>query len=294
MASQPTGPETGIAYTLTNAEGHIAVFNDTASANYVGGLSGEDAITGLDSPEVRESMADLVEADGAIHGTFYHGRRPITISGQILGTSNTQRNERLTKLQRATNSLSADGTLSWTNTGSIKQFVNVRKQQPTRITGAGTLKTFFIALVAADPRIYSDALTSYTGIAAATNQSIENRGSYPAPFESITLKKPTGGTGQIDSIAVKLNGTSGPIVVQLDNLAWGSASTISTYVINTRLRTVTTTGTPAASAYSKVGFTTSTWTDIPAGTGTVRFEVTTSGGTPTGHTMDVSYRDVWA
>lgn len=290
MASEPTGPETGVKYTLTNAASHSAVFNDPADAAYVGALAGDDAITGLDSPEVRESFADLAEADGAIHGNFFHGRRPITLSGQILGSTNEQRNERLTRLQRAANSLSADGTLTWIPSGSISQFCYVRKQQPTRISGVGTLKSFFVALVAADPRIYASSATSYSGIAIGGTQVAENRGSYAAPFDSITISRPTAGTVNTITITVegvtvvKLGGTGSPAA-----LGWTSGSAITSYVINTRTRAVTTTGS-VTNAYNTVDFTASNWTDLSPGNNNVSFTVTGGG---TGSTMAISYRDVW-
>lgn len=288
MASQATGQETGVTYELTNSDGYSAVFNDTTDSDYVGGLNGDDAITGLDSPEIRESFADLVEADGAIHNTFYHGRRPITMQGQIQSTSNTTRNERMTRLQRATNSLSADGTLAWTPTGSIKQFVRVRKQQPTRFTGTGTSKNFFISLVAADPRIYADSISTHSTIARATNETIENRGSAPAPFETITISRPT--SGSMDGFIVRVGGASGPIVVELNFAAsWSSSSSITSYVINPRLKTVVTTGT-VTNAYSDVNFLTTTWADIPQGTTSVRYDATV--GTPTAN-MAVTFRDAW-
>jgi hypothetical protein len=288
MASQTTGQETGVTYELTNAAGYSAVFNDPADSDYVGGLGGDDAITGLDSPEVRESFADLVEADGAIHNTFYHGRRPITLQGQIQSSDSSTRNVRMTRLQRAVNSLSGDGTLAWTPSGSIKQFVRVRKQQPTRFTGSGTVKNFFVSLVAADPRIYADSISTHSTIARATNETIENRGSAPAPFETITISRPT--SGSMDGFVVRVGGAAGPIVVQLDFAAsWTSASSITSYVINPRLKTVVTTG-AVTNAYSDVNFLTTTWADIPQGSTSVRYDATV--GTPTAN-MAVTFRDAW-
>ncbi len=263
------------------------------AGNYVGALAGDDAVTGLDSPEVRESFSDISEGDGAIHGNFYHGRRPITLSGQIVADSTEARNERLTRLQRATNSLQADGTLTWTPTGGISQFCYVRKQQPTRIAGAGTIKNFFVALVAADPRIYATTATSYSGIAIGGTQVAENRGSYAAPFDSITISRPTGST--VNTITVTVGGVT---VVKLGGtgtggtpaaLGWTSASAITNYVINTRTRSVVTTGS-VTDAYNTVDFTASNWTDLSPGNNNVSFSVTGGG---TGSTMAISYRDVW-
>jgi hypothetical protein len=169
----------------------------------------------------------------------------------------------------------------------------VRKQQPTRIAGAGTIKNFFVALVAADPRIYATTATSYSGIAIGGTQVAENRGSYAAPFDSITISRPTGST--VNTITVTVGGVT---VVKLGGtgtggtpaaLGWTSASAITNYVINTRTRSVVTTGS-VTDAYNTVDFTASNWTDLSPGNNNVSFSVTGGG---TGSTMAISYRDVW-
>jgi hypothetical protein len=75
-----SGPQYGVKYTLVGPDGGRAVFNDPSDNDYVGVLSN---ISGLDSPDLRESADDLIGDDGGVHGNFYHGRRPIVIEGQI-------------------------------------------------------------------------------------------------------------------------------------------------------------------------------------------------------------------
>lgn len=148
----PSGPEFGVKYTLTGPDGTIAVFNEPLDANFVGAIT---EITGLDSPEVRENAENITGQDGGVHGQFFYGRRPITIAGTMYKVaSNTDRNEKATKILGASNALRADATLTWTPAGGQEQFVKVRRQQPSRITG-GWIKDFQLLLVAADPRIYS-------------------------------------------------------------------------------------------------------------------------------------------
>lgn len=159
MAQLSTGQEFGAKYVLTGPDGTIAAFNDQADPNYVGMLT---EITGLDSPDLRESADDLVQMDGGIHGDFFHGRRPVTMTGLILNPpSAAERNVRMTKLAQAANALRGDATLAWTPSGSVSQYLSLRKQQPTRFTG-GWQKQFQLALVAADPRIYSSTLNTQT------------------------------------------------------------------------------------------------------------------------------------
>jgi hypothetical protein len=269
-----------------------AVFNDTTDTDYICGLAGDDAITGLDSPEVRESYADLSESDGAIHGTFYSGRRPITISGTVVSTTSSDRASKMTKVSEAFNALSSDSTLTWTPSGSISQFVRVRKQQPTRFAGAGTAKSFFGALVAADPLIYSSTLRTHDAQAVATGGgpytlasplTIQNRGNADTSFEIIRVRW---ASGTITAIEVRVGGALGPIVVSLSSLSLATGTPVGQIEINTRLRTVT--DQTGASAYSKVDFTTSTWATIP--TGYSQFYIKTTGGTAT---ADIAYRDAW-
>jgi hypothetical protein len=147
----PSGPQLSTKYTLTGPDGTVATFNDPSDPNFVGSIT---EVTGLDSPEVRENAENIVGMDGGVHGSFFHGRRPITLAGTIYNvTSNEDRNIKVTKLLQSSNAMREDATLEWTPAGGERQFVKVRRQQPVRITG-GWSKSFQLLLVAADPRIY--------------------------------------------------------------------------------------------------------------------------------------------
>ena len=167
----------------------VALRKVNEGTEQVASLGGEDAITGLDSPDVRESFADKVESDGGIHGAFFHGRRPITFRGRITASSATERNQKMTRLMRATNALQSDGTITWTPDGGEEQFVRFRKQQPTRFTG-GWSKEFFLAVVCADPRIYSTTLDTTGDQDDATDVSVENQGSALTAPELIRITGP--------------------------------------------------------------------------------------------------------
>jgi Phage tail protein len=156
-----------IPYYLQNlSTGDFAVFNDPTDGNYVGVLTD---ISGLDSPEVRESGDDLVQADGGIHGDFFYGRRPVTLSGIILNPSSTlDRAQKVGKLTRASNCMRNDSILYWTPPGGVIQFLYVRRQQPLRISGAWQ-KNFQLQLVAANPRIQSSTLNTVASNGGLTN-----------------------------------------------------------------------------------------------------------------------------
>jgi hypothetical protein len=154
----PLGVEYGCKYTLTGPDGTIAVFNDSTDPNFVGILSPESS--GLDSPEVREDAQDNTEDDGGIHGNFFYGRRPVILQGTIIASSASQRNERVDKLQRASNAMRADATLKWKPAGAAEEVeLKLRRQQPVRIT-KGYVKDFMVPMVSAEAYIRSVASKS--------------------------------------------------------------------------------------------------------------------------------------
>lgn len=112
MAYYPRPIEFGAHYSLYSAEtGVTATFNNPFDPNYVGMLT---EVTGLDSPDVRENSEDLVESDGGVHGRFYYGRRPITLSGKVFGhASLAERAYRLDLARRASQALRQDAQLTW-------------------------------------------------------------------------------------------------------------------------------------------------------------------------------------
>jgi len=171
----PSGPQLSTKYTLTGPDGTIATFNDPFDPNFVGSIT---EATGLDSPEVRENAENITGMDGGVHGSFFHGRRPITLSGTIYNvTSNEDRNIKITKLLQASNAMREDATLEWTPAGGERQFVKVRRQQACRITG-GWSKSFQLLMVAADPRLYGTTAQS-ANVFPAIVQQLLSTGIHP-------------------------------------------------------------------------------------------------------------------
>lgn len=155
-------PEASIRYVFVSPTGARAVLNDPSDPDFVGYLDGEEAISGIDSPEIRDSYADLADNDGGVAGTNFYSRRPIVMNGKVFPTSATDRNTKLGKLMAATDARYADGTLYWTPSGGEEVFVKFRRQLPFRAKG-GFNKEFQIGLVCADPRIYTvRSTTVYT------------------------------------------------------------------------------------------------------------------------------------
>jgi WD40 repeat protein len=159
MALTPLGVSLSSKYELTGPDGTVATFNDPTDANFVGYLT---EITGLDSPEVRDNGENLAGQDGGVHGPFYYGRRPITMTGALVNlTSTTDREEKITKLRQASNAMRSNATLKWTPPGGEAVYVEVRRQQPLRVSGDWN-KTYQLMIVSADARIYAVATTTGT------------------------------------------------------------------------------------------------------------------------------------
>lgn len=187
-----TAQQGSAIWTLVSPNGYRAVFNNPSDVDYIGALTGDEAVTGLDSPEVRSAVFDRVEADGALFGNFYHGHRPVTLSAEVVAATVADRNQRENKLYKVLNDcMRFSGTLTWTPSGSVSQFVYVRKFQPTRVRG-GFKKDIFVSLLAADPYIYSTTLNT-ASMASTTNTIITNEGNAAREPQFLRVNGPTGG-----------------------------------------------------------------------------------------------------
>jgi hypothetical protein len=172
-----------LAYELIAPDGARAVVGNSDAAradpDYIGPLDPENGITGLlDCAGVRESSTDLVEADGASHGSFWLSRRSGTVQGllypNVLDSDVVAAAE--SKLKRATRALRGDGYLRWTppNASSARQ-LRFRVQDGPHVTGRRP-KAFQVTLVSTD--LYALASTEasivITAGAAAGETGIAN------------------------------------------------------------------------------------------------------------------------
>src|SRR3954468_16656107 len=97
-----SGAQFGTKYVLLAPDGARVVFKYQNDADYVGWLTN---ISGLDSPDLRESADDLIGDDGGVHGLFFHGRRPLVLEGMIDNKPGAQHSEVVTTGLLYTNSL---------------------------------------------------------------------------------------------------------------------------------------------------------------------------------------------
>lgn len=272
----PFGIEVGIRYDITGSDGTRVSFNDPADRDFTGYL---EAVTGLDGPDVRESSELYVQGDGGIHSDFYYGRRPITLSGTFdTSAFGTLRNQKITRLLRATNAMREDATLSWTATGGLPVEVRVRRQNSPRVTG-GRVKQFQISLVAADPRIYGQSINIGQVAAGATST---------AGFTSPLLSPLQSGAAPAGQVIVENVGNAGaPPIISIygqltnptvTNVTTGQALSF-TYAlaaaehldVDSSARTITV-GT--ANRYSALNFASSTWWEIAPGLNDIRLTAT--------------------
>lgn len=269
-------PETSAVYTITGPDGSRAVLNDTTDTDYVGTFGG-DGITGLDDAEIRENAWELVEADGGVHGPFWLGRRPFTLTIDVTGATPQQRNARMEKVKRATNALRADGIMSWTtpNGGGPNQQLSFRRQQPRRWTNVGFLKTCFLGLVSADPRIYSTTINTNTQLSTDGFQTWTNQGDYLSP-PSLRINGP----GTNPSV---FNGTLG-IVFN------GLVLTAGQYVVVDLVqRTVV--DQSGANRFGTVDFLNTAWWQLGPNTNSVK--ITWASGNTAASTLVGTWRDAW-
>ena len=270
----PTGPQFGIKYTLTNAEGLRCVFNDEHDADYVGWLTN---ISGFDSPDVREAADDLVGDDGGVHGLFYYGRRPVVLEGMIDSRpDNALRNLRMTRLQRSSNAMRTDSTLRWMPEGGVEQVLNLRRQQPLRITG-GYNKSFQLSMVSSDPRIYS-AEVKEAIIAPNTHDIfLQNVGTIGSPPE-VSINGP--------ATAIEIhNHSNGQFIVFAPAYSISAGQRLD---INFANRTVMREN--GTNVYGQVQFATTSWWALDPGSNEVAWHAT---GTTGASSMIVRWRDAW-
>jgi len=153
--------DVGIPYQLVTPLGTLD-FNQYTLADHYRLVD----VDGMDAAELRPSVHELSQADGARIGSGYRGRIVMSFGGEIKFSTIPQRRvlgDRIAAWLPAIDR--ADGTLKWTPTGLTERQRTVRLFDGPRSPGrAGTLiKQFQFALVAGDPLAYSITEDTATG-----------------------------------------------------------------------------------------------------------------------------------
>jgi hypothetical protein len=271
-------------YTLMGPDGTRVVWNDPDDADF-------------DGPETRESSEDRVEGDGGNHGDFWHGRRPITLEGIVWPDPVSERAEREDRIQRATNAMRADATLSWTPEGQSPRRLLLRRAQPPRITGRRP-KNMLVAMVSDDAVITSPNLNSLDLPAGSGVLSLGM--SFPMDFP-LTFQDTTGGpstfvvnAGNAESppILTVQGAITNPIIRNetvdkeirlIYDLAAGDSLTINVDTASILLNGTT-------NRYSALDFGLSEWWNLVPGSNDVRLISSAFSG-PAG--LTVQWRDAW-
>lgn len=285
MAHYAYGPSYSDPMWLVSPDASVvAGFNvATTDPNWVGALT---EAAGLDSPDVRESTEELVEADGGAHGNFWFGRRPIILSGVSYGHSTVaQRNAKYDKINRATLALRGDAELHiQPQDGGPELMTWVRRQEKIKWDG-GWNKTFQIPLVSQHARLYSAALHLFTipyGTPGGVGTDIENVGSYPS---LPTLRV----TGPLNAFTVS-NATNGKRLVCTAAIAAGNY--VDFDMVNHTASQYSTTGIFQGDRTGDINFLTTTWPTVDPGIN--RFYIETTTGTSGATALTVLWRDAWA
>jgi hypothetical protein len=275
--SVPTGPEIGAPFVITGPDGTRVAFNDNTDRDFVGMLTD---VSGLDAPDIRESADDLVQMDGGIHGDFFYGRRPITLSGLLLNpVSIDDRNRRMTKIMRACRALRKDAEVTWTLSGGQSQFIRVRLQNGPRFEGAWQ-KSFMVGMVASDPRIYSTIFQQTTIDALTGTGIVSNLGNAPT-WPYLVIRGPI-------TNPYAMNYTTGEKIQFSYTVDAGATVTIDTLNRTVLLDNPVTD--VHDSIYSGVDFFNTNWWQIQPGDNDIRLGATSYGS---GASLTVQWRDAW-
>lgn len=275
--SVPTGPESGAPFVITGPDGTRVSFNDQTDRDYIGMLT---EISGFDAPDIRESAEDLVQLDGGIHGDFFYGRRPVTLSGLILNPASVDdRNRKMTKMMRACRALRQDAQISWTLSGGQTQFIRARLQNGPRFEGAWQ-KSFMVGMVAADPRIYSTTFQQTVIDAVTGSATVTNNGNAPT-WPYLVIRGPI-------TNAYAMNYTGGQKIQLAATL--NAAATLTLDTINRTALLDDSTINYHDSFYSAVDFFNTDWWQILPGDNDIRLGATSYG---TGASLTVQWRDAW-
>ncbi len=286
--------QSGIVYELEGPDGTTVVLDGTGDEDTAFRIHDVD---GLDSAEQRGSIHSIPEEDGVDFGDFYLGQRSIVFDGTIRTEDVPDRNQAIVNLARASMALRGDAELRFQPDGMPALFVRVRREQRLRVAGK-VVKEFQLALVAKDPRLYTQALATAEadavvalgaafpwvfpvnfggGSGAFAAVTIDNVGNYKTPAQ-FTIH------GHVADPRLVLASTGETLY--LDGI---TVQTGETVVVDMAARTVV--RSDGTSLYSHVRRPGSTWWEVPPGSQTVQLLGLGSG---TGVSLDAAWRSAWA
>jgi hypothetical protein len=277
-------------WTIEGADGTTVTFND-------GGPWRLEEVTGFDSPNVRQDVEDLPEADGAVAGDFFFGSRPVTMRGHIAAATAAERNSAVVGLQRALRGLRSDVTLKSQPSG-LPAMQAAARLDNVRVTG-GYVKEFLIALVCADPLVYSQTVETQSVLVIPTNFGVAWPIAWPATWG--------GGVGDTTPLNVTNDGNfdTAPLLrvhgavtePRVSNDTTGKTLYLDGVVlaqgeyVDIDMAARTAVRSNGANVYDSVRFPGSAWWTLAPGDNSIALRGLTIG---TGAELRVTYRDAWA
>lgn len=253
-------------------------------------------LEGWDSPDVRAATADRPFDDGLLLGDFFYGGRALKLAGGFEAPDEATWQAAWNRLASAADLLRVDGLLL-VNESPAKQAA-VRKDGRLLARRVGLGCEFDLALLAADPRKYAQALDSETvGLPTPAGGMTFN-----ATF-NLTFGTGSGAGGRIDALNEGTYPTrpiariTGPVVnPRIENRTAGQTvrfgitlTTGDELVIDFDAHSVVLNGT--ASRRSTLD-PTSTWWELAAGI-TSEIHFFSDDASPTGAQLTLEWRSAW-
>lgn len=287
----------GIPYEIVGPDGTRAVLNDRTDPDFVGFLTGDDAVTLR--RELRTGGQELVEADGGLNGPSYFGRLAMTMQGIIDPQDPQSDSVRERRLRGATRAMRADAKVAWTPVGETRRRLLVRRQNDVDVKGR-LPKSFQVSLISAQPFVQADSEQSLTIVPGAAGGEIGYGSPLASPYGS--SYQATGATvvsyggdvsawprfrivGPITNPQI-LNNTTGRKIGFLYSLADGE--TLDVFTDPIPRRAVLLGG--AADRYGSYDYPNSAWWPLVKGANDIRL---LAASYTAGASLTIYWRDTW-
>lgn len=235
---------------------------------------------------IREVQVLRGQQSGSYVRSKFTEARVITLEGEIIGSNIEDSFDEFDTVTKALYaSINTAGTLRWTRSSAgqaLQASCQLASFQPVVLTDGGNLLQYQVSLIASDPRVYDQSLTTtdsstITNASSGATVAVTNNGSVPSPP---TLRV----YGGLQAPVVRL--VSGGAGLTFTNTV-ASGDYMEIDVLN---RTVKTNGT--VSVISGLDAALSEWFELPAGSDSVKLTASSlTGGSPK---LQVIYRSAWA
>ena len=155
---------------------------------------GVTEVLGLtEPPNLREDLSDRVAEHGGFSYIDLYEMRRISISGDIVGTSMSDFETKVQTLKEKFYPQSSPQPLVFKRPGLVQQRVYCKPSRfslPMAVQYQLGYGDWSVQLLAEDPRIYADTLSTLTQSGASASGVVNNAGDFPIYFEKVRLSGP--------------------------------------------------------------------------------------------------------